>query len=165
MLIDNACILNYLKLETTSSQKTSFQTHKFCVSDSLKPPVARKLAFRHTNFVCLTASFLATGGFVKLFHKISMTSQWLFSWFSNSMIFPCMELFGWFSWFSMISRAGGNPVSITVKKVEFPKFEVLGTRELISKYRLSVSHEPFSLFHYGVLIWLGCFPMMIHCIS
>ena len=33
-------------------------------------PVARKLAVRHTSFVCLTASFLATCGFVKLFHKI-----------------------------------------------------------------------------------------------
>ena len=31
--------------------------------------------------------------------------------------------------------------------------------------RLSVSHEPFSLFHHGVLIWLECFTMMIHCIS
>ena len=29
--------------------------------------------------------------------------------FSNSMIFPCMELFLWFSKFSMISRACGNP--------------------------------------------------------
>ena len=29
----------------------------------MKPPVARKLAVRHTSFVCLTASFLATGGF------------------------------------------------------------------------------------------------------
>ena len=37
---------------------------------NLKPPVARKLAVRHTSFVCLKASFLATGGFVKLFHKI-----------------------------------------------------------------------------------------------
>ena len=26
-----------------------------------KPPVARKLTVRHTSFVCLTASFLATG--------------------------------------------------------------------------------------------------------
>ena len=31
--------------------------------ENLKPPVAR-------SFVQLTASFLATGGFVKLFHKI-----------------------------------------------------------------------------------------------
>ena len=38
-----------IKLETTSSQKTSCQTH---------------------IFVCLTASFLATGSFIKLFHKI-----------------------------------------------------------------------------------------------
>ena len=35
----------------------------------LKPLVARKLAVRHTNFVCLTASVLATNGFIKLFHK------------------------------------------------------------------------------------------------
>ena len=28
-----------------------------------KTPVARKLAVRHTKLVCLTASFLATGGF------------------------------------------------------------------------------------------------------
>ena len=34
------------------------------------PPLARKLAVRHTSFVCLTASFMATGGFVKLYHKI-----------------------------------------------------------------------------------------------
>ena len=37
----------------------------------LKPPVARKLAVRHTSFVCLTASFLATGGFTK-FNDFSM---------------------------------------------------------------------------------------------
>ena len=30
---------------------------------------------------------------------------------------------------------------------------------------LSVSHEPFSLFHHGVFIWLECFSMIIHCIS
>ena len=29
----------------------------------VKPPVARKLAVRHTKLVCLTARFLATGGF------------------------------------------------------------------------------------------------------
>ena len=27
-----------------------------------------------------------------------------------------------------------------------------------------MSHEPFSLFHHGVVIWLECFSMMIHCI-
>ena len=42
--------------------------------------------------VCLTASFLATGGFLKLFHKI----PWFFhdySDFFNFHDFPCMELF------------------------------------------------------------------------
>ena len=38
-----------IKTVKTSSQKTSWQTHKL---------------------VCLTASFLASGGFVKSFHKI-----------------------------------------------------------------------------------------------
>ena len=54
MLVDHVCILN---------------------NNNLKPPVARKLAVRHSNFVCLTASFLATGGFVKLFHKIPYISM------------------------------------------------------------------------------------------
>ena len=39
----------------------------------MKPPVARKLAVRHTKFVCLAASFLATGGFMlKLFQNAGM---------------------------------------------------------------------------------------------
>ena len=39
----------------------------------MKPPVARKLAVRQTKFVCLTASFLATGGFMlKLFQNACM---------------------------------------------------------------------------------------------
>ena len=38
-----------------------------------KPPVSRKLAVRHTNFVCLTASFLAAGGFkLKSFQNACM---------------------------------------------------------------------------------------------
>ena len=37
--------------------------------------------------MCATASFLATGGFV-LFHDFSMNIQ---GFFSNSMIFPCMD--------------------------------------------------------------------------
>ena len=38
-----------------------------------EPPVARKLAARHTSFVCLTASFQATGGFkFKLFQNACM---------------------------------------------------------------------------------------------
>ena len=41
-----------------------------CMHFEIIKPVARKLAVRHTIFVCLTASFLGTGGFVKLFHKI-----------------------------------------------------------------------------------------------
>ena len=35
----------------------------FVKNNLTKPPVARKLAVRHTKLVCLTASFLATGGF------------------------------------------------------------------------------------------------------
>ena len=64
--------------------------------------------------MCLTASFLATGGFVKLleyfikFHDFSMIIQV----FSNSMIFPCMELF---FVISMISRVCWNPDWLTVK--------------------------------------------------
>ena len=45
-------------------------------NQNLRPPVARNLAVRHTSFVCLTASFLATVRFVKF-----IISQ-------NSMIFP-----------------------------------------------------------------------------
>ena len=78
LYIDHECILKWLKLGATSSQKTSCRT-----------------------LVCPTASFLATGDFVKLFHKfhdLSVNSQV----FSNSMIFPCMELFSdfpGFPWF------------------------------------------------------------------
>ena len=39
----------------------------------MKPPVARILAVRHRKHVCLTASFLATGGFkFQLFQNICM---------------------------------------------------------------------------------------------
>ena len=61
-----------LKLEMTSSQK---------------------LIVRHMSFVCLTASFLATGGFFKLFHKIPWLSMIIQGFFLNSMIFPCLDLF------------------------------------------------------------------------
>ena len=37
--------------------------------------VVRKLAVRHTSIICLTASFLAACGFVKLFHKIPRFSH------------------------------------------------------------------------------------------
>ena len=52
MHVDHACILKLLKLETTSSQKTSCRTRE-----------------------CRTASFLATGGFVRLFHEIPWFSM------------------------------------------------------------------------------------------
>ena len=35
----------------------------------MKPPVARKLAVRHAKLACLTASFLATGGFKLIISK------------------------------------------------------------------------------------------------
>ena len=64
--------------------------HAFWNNYNLKPPVATKLAVRHTSLVCLTASFLVTGGFVKLFHKI----PWLFRFFFQiPCFFLCMELF------------------------------------------------------------------------
>ena len=59
---------------------------------NFKPPVARKLAVRHASFACLTASFLAmvvSSNYFTKFHDFSMIIQA----FSNSMIFPCMELF------------------------------------------------------------------------
>ena len=42
--------------------------------------------------MCLTVSFLATGGFVNLFHKIPWFSM-IIQAFSNPMIFPCMDFF------------------------------------------------------------------------
>ena len=39
------------------------KNHGICKNNLTKPPVARKLAVRHTRFVCLTASFQATGVF------------------------------------------------------------------------------------------------------
>ena len=71
MLVDPTCILKLLKLETTSSQKNSCQTHKL---------------------VCLTASFLATGGFLKLFHKI----PWFFHIYSDFFKFHDFSMLGTF---------------------------------------------------------------------
>ena len=81
MLVDKPCncILKWLKLETPSSQKTSYKTHKFCV---------------------VTATFLATGGFVKLFHKISWffhDYSVFFPWFHD--FFHAWNFFCDFSWF------------------------------------------------------------------
>ena len=81
MLVDHACILKWL---------------------NLKPPVARKLAVRHTKLVCLTASFLSTGGFVKLFHKIqwfSMIIQVFFKFHDFSMHGTLFCDFPGFPWF------------------------------------------------------------------
>ena len=64
----------------------------FEIIQNFKPPLARKLAVRHASFACLTASFLATvvsSNYFTKFHDFSMIIQA----FSNSMIFPCMELF------------------------------------------------------------------------
>ena len=58
--------------------------HAFWNNFNLKPPKARKLAVRHTSFVCLTDSFQVTGGFLKLFHKI----PWFFLHFSGSFQIP-----------------------------------------------------------------------------
>ena len=41
----------------------------------MKPPVARKLAVRHTKLVCLTASFLATDGSQVLVFMPSMVKM------------------------------------------------------------------------------------------
>ena len=82
--------------------------HVFWNNLNLKPSVARKLAIRHTSFVCLTASFLATGGFIKLFHKIPCFFH-DYSGFFKFHDFPMHGTFWWFSRFSMISRACGNP--------------------------------------------------------
>ena len=42
----------------------------------MKPPVARKLAVRHTKLVCLTASFLVTDGFkFELFQNACMVHK------------------------------------------------------------------------------------------
>ena len=57
----------------------------------MKLPVARKLAVGHTSFVCLTASFLATGCFVKIplfFHD-----------YSGFYKFHAWNLFGFFPGF------------------------------------------------------------------
>ena len=41
----------------------SWKNHGILCNNLTKLPVARKLAVRHTKLVCLTASFLAMGGF------------------------------------------------------------------------------------------------------
>ena len=87
----HACILKWLRLETISSQKTS----------------------------CLTASFLVTGGFIKLFHKIpwffhddagfSMHGTFLgdfpgFPWFPELMGTLCVMMPALFNWSAAFLR-------------------------------------------------------------
>ena len=75
-------------------------------NQNLKPPVARKLAVRHTSVLRLVFWLLViSSNYFTKFHDFSMITQV----FPNSMIIPCMELFYRFSRFSMISRACGNP--------------------------------------------------------
>ena len=67
MLVDHACILKELKLETTSSQKASCLTHKT---------------------LCQTTSFLATGGLTELLkksHDFSMIVRVFFKFHDFSM--------------------------------------------------------------------------------
>ena len=60
----------------------------FEVIKTWKPQVARKLAVGHTK--CPTASFLATGGFVILFHKI----PWFFHDYSGFFKFHDFSMHG-----------------------------------------------------------------------
>ena len=79
-----------------------------------KPQVAGKQAVRHTSYLCVWQLvfwllFLATGGFVKLFHKF----PWFFHDYSGFFKFHDFSMhgtfFSWFSRFSLISKACGNP--------------------------------------------------------
>ena len=73
---------------------------------NLRPPEARKLAVGHTSVRQLVFwLLLVLSNYFTKFHDFSITIQF----FSNSMIFPCMELFYRFSRFSMISRVCGKP--------------------------------------------------------
>ena len=66
--------------------------HAFWNNSSLKPPVARKLAVRHTIFMCLTSSFITTGSFVKLFHKF----PWFFHDYTGFFKFHDFSMHGFF---------------------------------------------------------------------
>ena len=50
-------------MEFGKKTEYSWKNHGILQDNLMKPPVARKLAVRHTKLVCLTASFLATDGF------------------------------------------------------------------------------------------------------
>ena len=50
-------------MEFEKNPELSWKNHGILLNNLTKTPVARKLAVRHTSFMCLTASFLASGGF------------------------------------------------------------------------------------------------------
>ena len=50
-------------MEFEKKKEQSWKNHGILCNNLMKLPVAGKLAVRHTKLVCLTASFLATGGF------------------------------------------------------------------------------------------------------
>ena len=91
---------------------------------NLKPSVARKLAVKHTSFVCMTVSFLPSGGFVKLFHII----PWFFHDYSGFFKFHDFSMHGFlrnfpgFQWFPELvgthnpSGSGGNVESILFRR-------------------------------------------------
>ena len=86
--------------------------HLFWNYSNLKPPVARKLAVRHSSVPQLVFWLLVVSWcFHQIISQNSMIFPWLFrGFFSISMIFPGMELFLVISRFSMISSTCGNPV-------------------------------------------------------
>ena len=68
MLVGHVCILKYLNLKPPVARKLAVRHTSFVCLTASFLATGRKLAVRHTSFVCLTDRFLATGGFLKLFH-------------------------------------------------------------------------------------------------
>ena len=115
---------------------------------NLKPSVARKLAVRHaklwkvavrhTCFVCLTASYLATGGFIKLFHKI----LWFFHDYSGVFKFHDFSMHGTFigdfTGFQWLSERVG-----TLSRMH-PMASIILTI-LLEKYRSQTISEPYQI--------------------
>ena len=58
--------------------------------------------------MCLAGSFLATGGFIKLFHKVPWFFHDYSSFFQIPWFFHVWNYIWWFSRFSTISRACWN---------------------------------------------------------
>ena len=79
--------------------------------------------------MCLTASFLATGSFVKLFKKKSM----IFHEYSGSFKFHEFSMHGTFLCdFVRISRACGNPAHINFLRAESFFMLLLSSTNIIS---------------------------------